>query len=179
MAARRLQPKAKNVLVIAGAGYEDHVLLKEVHDQLREVSISTQYLPDLSIEDLKVRVARLPRDTIVLPISYARDLKGNIYFTRDVVASLSHVSTAPIYAAADTIIGSGAVGGYVVDFDKSGAVVAKVVAQIMDGRPADQILVPAEDTATYMFDPRQLKRWSFPERDLPTGSIVLFRTTTT
>ena len=124
-----------------------------------------------------VRVAQLPRDTIVLPISYTRDVKGDIYFTRDVVASLSQVSTAPIYAAADTILGSGAVGGYVVDFDKSGAVVAKVVEQILAGKPADQLSVPAEETASYIFDWRQLKKWDFSETDLPTGSVVLFRTT--
>jgi signal transduction histidine kinase len=176
--ARRLQPRAKNVLVIGGTGYEDHFLLDQIHDQLAGADISTEYLADASIQDLMVRVAQLPRDTIVLPISYTRDLNGNIYFTRHVVASLARVSTAPIYAAADTIMGSGAVGGYVVDFDKTGAVVAKIVVQILDGKPASQISVPAEDTASYIFDWRQLKRWNFPEADLPTGSIVLFRTPT-
>ncbi len=112
-----------------------------------------------------------------MPISYTRDVKGNIYFTRDVVASLAQVSTAPIYAAADTIIGSGAVGGYVVDFDKTGAVVAKVVEQMLDGKRAEQISVPADDTASYIFDWRQLKKWDFSRNDLPPRSIVLFQTT--
>jgi signal transduction histidine kinase len=177
-AAQRLQPRAKNVLVIAGAGYEDHFLLEEVRAQLGEANISAEYLADASVQDLMVRVARLPRDTIVLPVSYTRDLKGNIYFTRDVVASLSRVSNAPIYAAADTIIGSGAVGGYVVDFDKPGAVVARVVEQILAGRPAGQLSVPADDTASYVFDWRQLKKWNFSKTALPDGSVVRFKTTT-
>ena len=177
-AARRLQPSAKDILVIAGAGYADHVLLNEVEDQLRAAPIPTKYLTDASIQDLMARVANLPPDTIVLPISYTRDVKGNIFFTPEVVASLASVSTAPIYAAADTVIGSGAVGGYVVDFDKTGAVVARAAEQILDGKPADQISVPAEDTASYIFDWRQLKKWNFPEGNLPNGSVIRFRTPT-
>jgi signal transduction histidine kinase len=119
----------------------------------------------------------LPHETIVLPISYTRDLKGNIYYTRDVVASLSRVSNAPIYAMADTNVGSGAVGGYVVDFEKMGSVIADIVLQTLGGRTAAQISVPAESAAAYMFDARQLKQWGFSENDLPTGSTVLFKTT--
>ncbi len=125
--ARLLQPNAKKVLVIAGSGYGDHILLKEVRDQLKGSDLPVEYLADASVDDLLRRVSHLPHETIVLPISYTRDLKGNIYYTRDVVASLSRVSNAPIYAMADTNVGSGAVGGYVVDFEKMGSVIADIV----------------------------------------------------
>ncbi len=59
-AARRLQPRAKNVLVIAGAGYEDHVLLKEIKDQLGQADIPTEYLVDASIQDLTAQSPSYP-----------------------------------------------------------------------------------------------------------------------
>lgn len=46
LAARRLQPKAKNALVIVGSGYGDHVLLEEVRDQLEDLQLPVQYLAD-------------------------------------------------------------------------------------------------------------------------------------
>ena len=175
--ARHLQPRAKKVLVIVGSGYEDHILLEELQDQFKGSGLQVEYLTDAPVEDLLHRVSKLPRDTIVLPVSYNRDVDGNIYYTRDVVASLSAVSTAPIYAMADTTIGSGTVGGYVVDFEKMGKVIADVALQTLNGKTQDQITIPPEIAGAYIFDWRQLKKWGFSEKDLPEGSIVLFKTT--
>ena len=175
-AARLLQPQAKKILVITGSGYGDKILLEEVRDQLKASDLPVEYLGDATVEDLIQRVSHLPRDTIVLPVSYTRGPTGNIYYTRDVVASLSQLSNAPVYAMADTTMGSGAVGGYVVDFEKMGTVVADIVVETLAGKAAPQISVPPEDAAAYVFDWRQLKRWGFSEHDLPGDSIVLFKT---
>ncbi len=177
LAARLLQPKAEKLLVIAGAGYEDRILLGEVRDQLKASDLPVEYLVDASMDDLLYRAAHLSRDTIVLPVSYTRDLKGNIYYTRDVVASLSRVSSAPLYALADTMIGNGAVGGFVFSFEKMGTVLADVVLQTLGGKTAAQISVPPEDASAYIFDWRQLQKQGFSESDLPDGSIVQFKTT--
>ncbi len=175
--ARRLQPQAKNMLVIAGSGYEDHMLLDQLRDQFKESDLHVEYLVDAPVEDLVRRVSMLPRDTIVMPLSYNRDPKGNIFYTRDVVAALSAVSTAPIYAMADTTMGSGAVGGYVVDFEKMGKVVADVALETLKGKARNQFTISPDETSTYIFDWRQLKQWGFSENDLPEGSIILFKTT--
>jgi signal transduction histidine kinase len=177
-AARRLQPNAKKMMVIAGAGFGDQDLLEQARNQLRGLDLPTEYLANKTVDDLLILVAHLPSDTIVLPISYTRDLEGSVYYTPDVIASLSKVSTAPVYAVADTAIGSGAVGGYVVDFDKAGAVIANVVMRTLAGESESQIVVQAKDIASYRFDWRQLKRWDFPERRLPPGSIIEFKTPT-
>jgi signal transduction histidine kinase len=176
-AARRLEPKAKNVVVIAGTAYEDQLLVKEVREQLIKSDLPMTYLTGVPMDDLLEYVAHLPRDTIVLPVSYTGGPNGNSYYsTRDVVDSLSRVSTAPIYAVADTTIGSGAVGGYVVDFNKSGELIAGIVIQTLNGNVRPSISLPPDATATYIFDWRQLKRWGLAERNLPAGSIVRFKT---
>ncbi len=176
-AARRLQPSAKKILVITGSGYADHILLRELRDQLQQSELPVEYLADASVDDLKDRVSHLSRDTIVLPISYTHDPKGNIYYTRDVVTLLSQKTAAPFYSMADTTIGSGTVGGYVVNFEKMGTVIADIVMQTLDGKTADQITVSPESDAEYMFDWRQMQRWGFSAKDLPGGGIVLFKTT--
>lgn len=176
--ARRLHPQANKVLVIAGAGFDDHVLLQVVRDELKGSNIPVEYLVDAPVDDLTKRVAQLPPGTIVLPVSYTRDMNGNIYYTPDVVASLSRASKAPVYAVADTTIGIGTVGGFVVDFDKSGAIVAEVVAQVLQGETGVHMSVPPEGAASYIFDWRQLKRWGYSSRDLPAGSVIKFRVPT-
>ena len=136
-----------------------------------------EYLTDLSMDQLLYRMAHTPRDTIVLPISYTRDSSGNTHYsTRDVVRSLSLVCPAPMYVAADTTIGSGTRGGYVVDFDKTGSVIAEIAIQTLKGNPAAQLSVPADATASYIFDWRQRQKWGISERNLPRGSVVRFKT---
>jgi signal transduction histidine kinase len=178
LAALRLQPKAANVLVIAGSGYGDHALLDEVRNQIKDLHLTVEYLADASIDDLLARVAQLPRDTIVFPVSYTRDATGNLYHTPDVVASLSRVSAAPIYVAADTSIGSGAVGGYVVSFQRIGAAIADVAVQAVAGNAPAHVSVPPEATAAYTFDWRELERWRLSEGDLPPGSVVEYKVPT-
>jgi signal transduction histidine kinase len=177
-AARELQPTAKNVLIISGSEANDLIYLREISAQLRESDIHLEYLTDATVDELLVRVAHLPRDTIVLPISYTRDRNGKSYYSADVMASLSRASTAPLYALSDTYIGAGAVGGSVVDYSRAGKVAADVGLQILAGKTAKQAIIPPVDITAYVFDWRQLKRWGFFEKDLPEGSIVRFRTPT-
>ena len=58
-AARRLQPDAERVLVIAGAGYGDPGLLGEVRQQLKNLDIPVQYVDDADVNALKKMVARV------------------------------------------------------------------------------------------------------------------------
>lgn len=67
LAAHRLQPKAKNVLVIVGAGYGDRVLLEEVRDQLEDLEFPVQYLADATVDEVEHRVAHLPPRHYCLP----------------------------------------------------------------------------------------------------------------
>jgi len=171
--AKKLQPEARNVLVISGAGALDRFYLEEFRTQLKdtEPGLKFEYVGNDSVEQLLDRVAHLPRDTIVLPISYSRDPAGNNYIPRDVTARLAQVSAAPVYAIFDTYIGAGTVGGYVTNFRKVGAAAANEALKLLDGSRRDHV-VPPDRISEHVFDSRQLKKWGFSEKNLPPGSIV-------
>ena len=114
--ARRLEPKARKVLLIAGMGDLEHLYLAQYHQQLSgEKDLDIEEIGNGSVPDLLNRVSQLPRETIVLPIGYSRDPAGNSYLPRDIVARLANASTAPVYALSDTYVGIGALGGYVCE----------------------------------------------------------------
>jgi signal transduction histidine kinase len=174
--ARKLQPKAKKLLVISGSGRDDRFLLGEIHHQLANLDIPVEYVNDATVAELVERVAHLSPDTIVLPVSYTRDRFGKNYVPRDVVAPLAQASAAPVYALADTFVGTGVVGGYVVDYAKTGREIASVTLQLLSGKPAAQVTVAPGGTGTYLFDWRALRRWGFSEKELPRDSSIVFRT---
>ena len=79
----------------------------------------------------------------------------------------------PIYTLSNTLIGYGAVGGYVSDTMAAGSQVAALAIAATGARPGDFSLEQA--SAVPMFDWRQLRRWRIREQDLPPGGQILFR----
>ena len=178
-AARRLQPKARRVLLISGTSSLERLYLTQFRQRLNGVpNLDIEEVGNASLPELLAKVSHLPRDTIVLPIGYSRDPAGNSYTPRDVVGQLANASTAPVYAVSDTYIGKGATGGYVVSWAKAGDITADATAQILRGKTPAEVILKAPGSGVYIFDWRQLKRWGFSESDLPPGSIVEYRTPT-
>jgi hypothetical protein len=177
--ARRFQPGARRVLLISGAASLDRVYLKQLEDRLRgEPGIDVQTIANASVSELIGMASHLPRETIVLPISYNRDPSGRSYLPRDVMAEIAKASTAPVYAVSDTYVGVGAIGGYVVSWAKTGKMTADATVQILSGTSASKVMEDLSGSGVYMFDWRQLKKWGFSESALPTGSVVLYQTPT-
>jgi signal transduction histidine kinase len=165
-------------LVISGSAPIDLFYLNEFRSQLNAMGpeLEFEYVHGASVEKLLDRLSHLSRDTIVSPVSYTRDPDGNNYVPRDVVARLARASTAPIYAIGDTLVGVGTVGGYVVNFEKTGTAAANVALRLIRGERPE--MVEPDGTSEYMFDWRQLQRWGFSERDLPPGSTLEFKVPT-
>jgi signal transduction histidine kinase len=172
----RLQPKARKVLLISGSAPSERVTLAQFEKRLREdPSIDIQVVDNASVAELLSMVSNLPRDTIVLPISYSRDPEGNTYLPRDIVAKLAGASSAPVYAVSDTYVGLGTVGGYVVSWAKTGEMAADATVQILRGKNAADVVLKSPGSGVYLFDWRQLKKWGFSESALPPGSEVEYR----
>jgi PAS domain S-box-containing protein len=174
-AAAQLQPATKQVVVLSGTGAWDHHLEAAARNALPPSGANWEirYWDDISLEEARSRLAKLPRDTIVLFTSMDRDGAGQPYITRDVVPVLSAASSAPIYGLSDGLIGFGIVGGAVVNFEDQGKQVAELGQRILQGeKPSD--IPPIVSASSYMFDWRQLRRFGLSESALPPGSVVRF-----
>jgi signal transduction histidine kinase len=173
VAAGKLQPGARRVLLISGSAQSDLAYLDQLQTGLKDMkpAFEIEAAANETVDQLVNRVARLPRNTIAIFTSYSGDPAGNYFIPRDVASKLAAASSVPIYAVSDSYVGAGAVGGYVVNWAKTGNEVANSVAKMLKGEPPDQGLTTSE----YMFDWRQMQRWGFSESDLPPGSIVEFK----
>jgi len=88
--------------------------------------------------------------------------------------SVAPTSGAPIYGLTDRSMGSGIVGGSLLDFVSIGKNLGNVSLRILSGEQAEAI--PSLTVPNVkMFDSRQLRHWGISERSLPAGSVVQFR----
>lgn len=98
--ARRLQPGAQRILVLAGVSDYDKDFADEARRVLaaRNETAETRYLVGLPQPELVEIIAREPASTIVLYLAQFRDRVGRPYTPREVLRAISAESTAPTLA---------------------------------------------------------------------------------
>ena len=174
-AAARLQPNARRVVVLAGTHAWDRHLEMSLRNTLSPNwrNWEFNYWDNMSVEEMRSKLANLPHDAIVLYLSIQRDGAGHSYVPRDLIPAFSAASSAPIYGLSDSFIGFGIVGGSVVSFETHGRQTAEIAQRILRGEKAADI-PPVVSASAYEFDWRQLRRFGLSENALPPGSSVRF-----
>jgi PAS domain S-box-containing protein len=172
-AARRLQPQARQVVVIGSSSTTGQNLVDQVRDQIGgELDhLPVTYLTNLTMQEIYEKVATLGPESMVLYVSFARDAAGRQFISTEVMSKINAVSKAPVYVVLETNVGLGAVGGYVTSFAGLGQQAGELGLQILAGKHPEDAVARSE----YIFDWRQLQRWKISESALPAGSVVLFR----
>ena len=112
--AERLQPDARNLVVVAGASDFDRQWVQIARQQIqaRERRYGTKYLFGLPHDTLIEEVSRLPRDTIAVTLTYFADDRGGRYVSSDAIRGVLKAASAPVYSPYSTNLGFGFVGGY-------------------------------------------------------------------
>ena len=176
-AAIRLLPDTHQVFVIAGRSRYDLGLTAFVKAELNsyENRLDVTYLTDLPMSKLLERVRHLPSHSIVLYLTFFKDIEEREFLNSiDVLPKITAASNSPVFGISDTYLGRGIVGGYVVSFEEQGKIAARDVIEILGGKPPRDIPI-VHAAGTYLFDWRELQRWKLDESKLAAGSTILFR----
>src|ERR1700750_1761993 len=120
--ALSLQPDARRVVVVADSSPNGRVLSETARAEFRkyEGRIEFDYVTDVTLAELKDRLAALPRDSIVYYLFFYIDKAGNRYPGPEALSMIAPTSGAPIYGHAETAMGYGLVGGSLLDFEAIG-----------------------------------------------------------
>ena len=171
--ARRLQPDAQRLLVVAGVSEVDKDIANEARKALATLpeSLKVEYVLGLPQTELMELMAREPASSIVLYLTQFRDREGRPYTSRDVLRAMSAVSPAPIYSFGDTYLGYGIAAGIVEPFHSRGLVIAERLLQLAAGA---SIPVFSEVPDQCAADARALRKWSLDVRRLPEGCEIRF-----
>jgi signal transduction histidine kinase len=175
--ALRLHPDTRRVMVVTGMGEFDTGLLaiaKRDFDEFENENLEVDYLADLTIGELQQRLASLPKQTIVIHLSYSKDRAGVISTGPEIVAKVASASIVPVYGISRTYLGSGIVGGSLISFEDMGVRAAEIGARILAGERTQDI-APESVPTVLLFDWRQMLRREVSESSLPPGSVVLYK----
>lgn len=115
------QPDARRMVVVSGSAAFDRALSERVTQRAGERGKwQVETWNDLSIDQLRDRLAKLDLSTAVFYTALSRDGEGRGFFPADALGQLAPSSGAPIYGMYSPYMDRGAAAGRVVDFDDAG-----------------------------------------------------------
>ena len=133
--ALRLHPATRQVAVVAGSGRRDRQFVDSLREEIPafENRVAFSWLTNLSMEELRGALSRLPEHTVVLYLTMFQDATGATFPPRQALAQFAPASRAPIYACYETYLGHGIVGGDMVTFEQIGRKAAQLGMRILAG----------------------------------------------
>jgi signal transduction histidine kinase len=173
----RLHPDTRQVAVVSGSGPRDRQMANVFRQEMTTFGnrVAFAWLTNLTMEELRGELSRLPDHTVVLYLTMFQDSAGKTLVPRQALDTFAPASRAPIYSCFDTYVGHGIVGGWMVTFEEIGREAAQLGIHILAGEDAQAAARSESHQAVPMIDWRELQRWGISEKLLPLGTIVAFR----
>lgn len=173
---RTFLPNTENLYVLSGAGKDDLYYVEVTRKAIEHIRWPKNviYRAGIPPDDLAEELSKLPEHSVILMLTYLRDIYNKPCTTVDVMKKVAFRTNAPIFGFYDTVLGHGIVGGKLTSAESYGKAVATAVSEISTGRSFEKPLnIKAE--IRDMYDWRQLERWGISKNVLPAGSVIKYR----
>jgi signal transduction histidine kinase len=172
----RLQPDTRRVVVVGGSSESDRASLGRIQEIAQGLEgIEIDFWTNRPVAELPAAAKALPAGTVILLSTMQRDVSGQPYFMSQVAQLLVPSASVPIYVLGGLAVGSGVVGGAVVDSEKLGTRGGQLAYRVLNGVKPESVPIAVETHGTPMVDWRALRRWHISESQVPAGCVVRYR----
>lgn len=173
--ALSLHPDSREFVVIGADQSITDLLtdqsLRALEDQFPNIRFT--YWNNLEAQELRNRLLKLGPGQLIFIHGVMRNEEGVLVDYRGKNLFLSTHTTVPIYGFWDFEMGTGCVGGKLVEGHAEGGRAARLAIQVLSGTDPDTIAVHTATPSRYIFDYIQLQRFGISESALPKGSLIL------
>jgi diguanylate cyclase (GGDEF)-like protein/PAS domain S-box-containing protein len=132
-------------------------------------------LSELGVPAIESTVAGLTKKDIVFIGSYSVDPAGNAFTGETLIGRVSMASKAPVYVLNTHQLGTGALGGNLLNVKRLGEHTGDIALRILDGTPVSDIKPFAERQFTPMFDWDTVMRLKLAESGFPRDAVFINR----
>ena len=172
----RLQPDTRRIVVIGGTSDVDRATLGRIADASRALEgVEFDFWTNRPTAALPGAVKSLPEGTVVLISTVVSDVTGQTFYMSQLAQMLAPSAVVPVYVLGGWALGSGAVGGSVVDSEDLGARAAGLALRVLGGTNPENLPIEVVAKGTPMVDWRALQRWGINENRVPAVTIVRYR----
>jgi signal transduction histidine kinase len=137
--------------------------------------VKVEWLNDLTLDQMRARVASLPPHSAVLYAFVMIDAAGVPYERGVALQRLLEVSTAPVFSMAESEVGQGVVGGPYESQHREGELAAAAALRALSGQNTSKPVIQVVEDEAPVYDWRELKHWHIDPARLPAGSEIRFQ----
>ena len=172
----RLQPDTRRIVVIGGTADMDRATLGRIEEASHALEgVEFDFWTNRAIAEMPAAVRSLPEGTVVLISTVISDVTGQTYYMSQLAQMLAPPASVPVYVLGGWLLGSGAVGGSVVDSDDLGVRTAQLALRVLDGTKPENVPIEVATRGRPMVDWRALQRWGISESRVPPNGIIRYR----
>ena len=120
--ALALVPGTRQVTLLAGASEQDRRWLAEALEDIAPLGsrVRIEQIANLAWQDVLREVSSLPPDAVGRsPVSFFADAQGRAFVPGEAMLAISKVANRPLFVAMASWMGSGVVGGHVLDSERN------------------------------------------------------------
>jgi len=171
-----LQPETRRVVVIGGSSKADRATLSRIDEIAPSIAgVKFEFWTNRPVADIYEDVQTLATGTVILLSSVQRDVTGQPFYTSQIAQNLAPSASVPVYVLGAGSIGSGAVGGNVIDLESLGADVGRLSSRVLAGISVSNLPIEVRTSGIPVVDWRSLERWQIQPDRLPVGSVIHYR----
>ena len=165
-------PDARQVLIIQGDNPEALMSSEALQQSFTALAgMELEIAKDFTLESLLERIKRFPKTGIIFYTLVFIDQSGQTFSPRAFLGQIANVSKAPIYVNYSTLVGNGAVGGYVID----GEALARNVLDAASVYVAHGRFVGSYQASSEVFDWNALRQHGIPLSKIPESAAIINR----
>ena len=170
-----LQPGTTRIVVVGGGTARPvrELTQRQLRDSGRTIAVD--YLFDLPMEELLMRLGTLPERTAILYSAVTEDGTGKRFLSTEALTSIRGVANVPVYGIIANHLEYGIVGGSLLDTDIMAREVAELTVQQLRYGKSGAVPIRESQSIIRRANWRELRRWGLSEARLPVGTVVLYK----
>lgn len=175
--AYRMYPDATQVVAVTDetlSGKGSTAQYYGCQQQFPELEFTELNCSALTKSEILSRVKELDEKSILLFLLFSEDVDGNLYTASEGIGMISADASIPVFRAAASYTGMGALGGRVLSFEDMGYKAGCMVRQVIAGTSVES-LQPEKAETHYLFDAQVMKRFHITDRQLPENAMIINR----
>lgn len=171
------RPQTRKIYIITGESELERRIRRPIAIAAKQYGNRAEFVfvNHMPFDELIKTVGAIDNQSAIFFVQWTVDSAGRMLPSAEVLQAICREAKVPVYSIAAHYLGTGMVGGYVMDWEKNGRQIAENGIAVLNGqKPRDTALGNAQNNQ-YVFDWRQLKRWKINESSLPPDSRIEFR----
>jgi len=154
LTALSLFPGTRSVYFLSGISKSDRLMhsLSIKASQQIDSGIVVNFLDNISMDEVLRIVRNLPANSVIFVPNFNVDSKQVAYYNPEAIRLISKAANSPVINFTDMGFGQGALGGYLLSFEKVGLLGGDIALKILGGADPNSIIINESEYCQYLYD---------------------------